>query len=202
MLDMRRIRTGRATYPGGQRLIAVAAALLTACGVTGVVPAAAQAGSASTPTWTQQAPANHPAARIDQAMAYDTATGTVVLFGGFGRRLNELGDTWTWDGTTWTQQRPAVHPSARALMPMAYDAVTGTVVLFSGSSSHGSPADTWTWDGTTWTGQAPATSPPGLAAAGMAYDAATGTLVLFGGYDYGNGGRAFVHDSTATWTWG
>jgi hypothetical protein len=31
-------------------------------------------------------------------MAYDAATGTVVLFGGFGRDNRELADTWTWGG--------------------------------------------------------------------------------------------------------
>jgi hypothetical protein len=29
------------------------------------------------------------------AMAYDAATGTAVLFGGFNNR-NSLADTWTW----------------------------------------------------------------------------------------------------------
>jgi hypothetical protein len=55
-------------------------------------------------------------------MAYDAATGTVVLFGGGGN--HDLGDTWTWDGTTWTQQAPATHPAARLSASMAYDAAT------------------------------------------------------------------------------
>jgi hypothetical protein len=74
-------------------------------------------------------------------MAYDAATGTVVLFGGFA-----FGDTWTWDGTTWTQQAPPAHPSARSAASMAYDAATGTVVLFGGSRQiNGARAGTWTW---------------------------------------------------------
>jgi hypothetical protein len=36
------------------------------------------------------------ARRGQPAMAYDTATGTVVLFGGFKLSGRELGDTWTW----------------------------------------------------------------------------------------------------------
>jgi hypothetical protein len=77
-------------------------------------------------------------------MAYDAATGTVVLFGGFGSS-SLLGDTWTWNGTTWTQQHPATSPSARDVAAVA-DAATGTVVLFGGGSPDGGVfGDTWTW---------------------------------------------------------
>ena len=37
-------------------------------------------------------------------MAYDAATGNVVLFG-LGKR-SVLDGTWTWDGSTWTKQAP------------------------------------------------------------------------------------------------
>src|SRR5215467_806721 len=66
-------------------------------------------------TWTRQHPAASPAARFRAAVAYDAATGSVVLFGGavgFGGRWGN--DTWTWNGTTWTQQHPATSPPARA----------------------------------------------------------------------------------------
>ena len=43
-------------------------------------------------------------------MAYDPATGTMVLFGGFGEGY--LSDTWTFDGSTWTEQFPATGPAA------------------------------------------------------------------------------------------
>ena len=86
-------------------------------------------------------------------MAYDAATGTVVLFGGTNRH-GLLGDTWTWNGTTWTEQTPATSPPARSQAMMAYDAATGTPVLFGGSGyattrCSGSRAvlfeQTWTW---------------------------------------------------------
>ena len=48
---------------------------------------------ASAATRTKQAPAVHPPARHGAAMAYDAATGTVVLFGGYVRYL---ADTSTW----------------------------------------------------------------------------------------------------------
>ena len=86
--------------------IVITGAGLAACGVLGMIPATVQASPVSILVWTQQAPPVHPSARVAQAMAYDAATGTVVLFGGFiggvGRCECDRGDTWTWDGTTWT----------------------------------------------------------------------------------------------------
>ena len=132
-------------------------------------------------------------------MAYDPATGTVVLFGGFGGSGlgRDFADTWTWNGTTWTRQHPAASPPARYGAAMAYDPATATVVLFGGggTTSGSDTADTWTWDGTTWTRQHPAVHPSARFDPAMAHDAATGTVVLFGG---GNRGNLFGD----TWTWG
>jgi hypothetical protein len=46
-------------------------------------------------TWTKQHPAVHPPGRYETSMAYDAATGTVVLFSGC-RPPGYLADTWTW----------------------------------------------------------------------------------------------------------
>jgi len=177
-------------------LFGVVAVLLAAVGGPGLWQSVALASSSSVPNWTKQAPATSPSARVGASMAYDAATGTMILFGG---KLPGNGQvyngTWIWDGTTWTRQFPTTSPPARFGASMAYDAATGTVVLFGGlSSSDRALGDTWTWNGTTWAKQAPATSPPARGAASMAYDAATGTVVLFGGF-----GRAqYLGD---TWTW-
>ena len=115
-------------------------------------------------------------------MAYDAATGEVVLFGGYSDSQGPSHSTWTWNGTTWTKEHPATFPH-REYSAMAYDAATGTVVLFGGSGSGQIYlSSTWTWNGTTWTKQAPPrpTRLPGTIES-MAYDAATGTVVLFGG---------------------
>ena len=66
-------------------------------------------------------------------MAYDAATGNMVLFGGVSRVGNFLNTTWTWDGSTWTQQHPATSRPPRKSASMAYDAATGDVVLFGGT---------------------------------------------------------------------
>jgi hypothetical protein len=159
------------------RLTPIAAALVAVLGVAGVSPPVALAGSQPVPTWTKQHPATSPSARVYASIAYDAATGNVVLFGG----ADGLGDTWVWDGSAWTEQSPATSPPGRWGAAMAYDAATGNVVLFGGSNHYRNFGDTWVWDGSTWTKQHPATSPPARWNPAMAYDAATGDVVLFGG---------------------
>ena len=170
-------------------------ALMCAAGLfVGPVPAkAAPASSSPVLTWTKQAPATHPAALSEASMAYDAATGNVVLFGGASGH-GVLNGTWVWDGTTWTKQAPATRPPARQGASMAYDAATGNMVLFGGAGGRGVRNGTWVWDGTTWTKQAPATRPPASSDASMAYDAATGNVVLFSGLNRGSLG--------STWVWG
>ena len=77
-------------------------------------------------------------------MAFDPATGQMILFGGFdGSGFQN--DTWNWDGTTWTQLTPATSPSARFEASMAFDPATGQMILFGGENS-GVLGDTWNWD--------------------------------------------------------
>jgi hypothetical protein len=155
-----------------------------------------------TPTWVQQSPSTSPLAREFSTMAYDAATGQVVLFGGDNGSGVILSDTWTWNGTTWTQQSPSTSPSARIASTMAYDAATGQVVLFGGDNGNfnsGILSDTWTWNGMTWTQQSPSASPPSRYLSSMAYDAATGQVVLFGGDHSGTPGDTWTWNGT-TWT--
>jgi cysteine-rich repeat protein len=59
-------------------------------------------------SWTDHTPASSPVPRIDHAMAYDAARGTVVMFGGSmpcGNGTCVLDDTWEWDGNTWAVRR-------------------------------------------------------------------------------------------------
>jgi hypothetical protein len=115
-------------------------------------------------------------------MAYDPATGDMVLFGGEDNSAN-LADTWTFNGTTWTRLSPATSPPARWYASMDYDPASGDIVLFGGSASSGDLSDTWTFDGTAWTQLSPAVSPPARVSASMAYYPVTGDIVLFGGED-------------------
>ncbi|HTT86635.1 MAG TPA: kelch repeat-containing protein [Acidimicrobiales bacterium] len=148
---------------------------------------------AASATWTEQSPATQPSARYGASMAYDAATGQVVLFGGLGQ-TGELNDTWTWNGTTWTEQSPARSPSTRSSASMAYDAATGQVVLFGGLVGRSIADDTWTWNGSNWSQRTGHSKPIARYGASMAYDAATGQVVLFGGAS----ASSVLGD---TWTW-
>ena len=151
------------------------------------------------PNWTQQSPQTSPAPRTDHAMAYDSAHGQVVLFGGRSSNGNPLNDTWVWNGSNWTQESPQTSPSVRFGHAMAYDSAQGQVVLFGGLSFLNefsiSLNDTWVWDGSNWTQKSPQTSPPVRSQHAMAYDSTHGQVVLFGGA--GENERP-VND---TWVW-
>jgi hypothetical protein len=150
-------------------------------------------------TWTQQHPATSPGPILQASMAYDDATGLVVLFGGCPIGCQQgTNETWTWNGSTWTLLHPAISPSPRVSADMVYDAAIGKIVLFGGEGSNMSPLnDTWTWDGTTWSKMYPTTSPSARLDASIAYDPATHSVVLFGGDDMG----APIPLLTDTWTW-
>ncbi|MGA2742360.1 MAG: kelch repeat-containing protein [Bryobacteraceae bacterium] len=154
--------------------------------------------------WSQSFPATSPSPRQGPGMAYDAATGTVVLFGGVDTSGTNLNDTWTWDGVTWTQQFPAISPPGRQFdtQGMTYDAATQTVIFFGGLESNDDVlGDTWTWDGPakTWTQQFP-TSSPSSRRTTIAYDAVNKTVVLFGG-DIRNGDNGLGIYLNDTWTW-
>src|SRR5207253_2882755 len=86
-------------------------------------------------TWAQLTPSTSPPARFAASMAYDTAIGKAILFGGgYVNHGNSAyyNDTWTWDGTTWAKLRLQTSPSPRREAMMTYDPVRNVVVLFGG----------------------------------------------------------------------
>jgi hypothetical protein len=133
------------------------------------------------------------------AMAYDPATGKVVLFGG-NSGTNFLNDTWSFDGTNWTLLNPASSPSPRSNMESVFDDITGNVVLFGGQYCPGpfyscGPLtyynETWVWDGSTWSQPTLTIAPSGRRDLQMDFDGGAGSVVVFGGYD----GNAMVNDT-------
>lgn len=130
--------------------------------------------------WQQQHPTVSPPARALGNLAYDDATGQLVLFGGLASGGQPLNDTWTWDGSTWLQLQPASSPSPRMEALMAYDDAIRKLVLFAGQAGT-FYTDTWEWDGTNWTQivAIPAgVNPTSLDYTSMAYHAGSGRLVF------------------------
>jgi hypothetical protein len=137
--------------------------------------------------WTNVSPVAAPAPppRAWHAMAFDSARGRTVLFGGYDGR--QLGDTWEWDGAQWTRIETLAAPSARSSGAIAYDPSTRRVVLFAGS--HGWPIglnDTWEYDGTNWA-QVPIAGPvpPPQYLHRMVEDPVRGGILVYGAFGDG-----------------
>ncbi len=193
---------------GGRARAGLAAAVLLS-GFTVVVvavatpPAGASGPVLPSPAWAHLSPATSPPARYGAASSYDSAMGSMLLFGGNGSST-QLGDTWTFDGSTWAQLSPGTSPSAREYASMTYSPAQGRAILFGGYNG-ARLSDTWTFDGSTWA-QLPVTGPPARENAAMAYDPATGYTVLFGGIAADgsplNDTWLLTEDAaTSTWTW-
>jgi hypothetical protein len=206
------LERGRRGFGLGRGLATVAV-FAAVCAVLIVVVVAGRSIRATSPTRTAQGgpssrvcpslaavPREGPVPpRSAAAMAYDGATGQLVLFGGDtsnGKGV-ALGDTWIWNGTTWSQRDVSPSPPGRIGAAMAYDPASRQLLLFSGTGA--TPEDdTWIWDGVAWHEVRPATNPPPRTDAAIAYDPAIGRIVMFGGWNPDSSGQPMYDD---TWTW-
>jgi hypothetical protein len=126
-------------------------------------------------------------------MAYDSARGVTVLFGG-NPGFVASSETWEWNGIAWSQRRVS-GPPARGYHAMAYDSARRVTVLFGGSDNDGNNLrDTWEWNGSAWTRRS-TTGPSARSSHAMIFDAARGVTVLFGGTT--NQGST----NAETWEW-
>jgi hypothetical protein len=168
--------------------------------------------AAATNAWSNLSPAGPlPPARFGHAMAYSSATGRVVAFGGALEATGQpAGDTWTFDpaADAWSQAQPAVAPPPRLYPAMVDDPATGTEILFGGWTGSNAFNDTWTFDPRTgtWADRKPAAAPPARWGASMVYDPTADRVILFGGladsYDGSTRfGDTWAYDAVAnTWT--
>src|ERR1700749_1811013 len=94
----------RALIGGCMVMASLAAVLLGGASAEAPAPSltAWAQGNGSSNGCTDTCPSSPPA-RAANLVAYDGATGNVVLFGGLDTSGDNLNDTWTWDGSTWTQ---------------------------------------------------------------------------------------------------
>jgi hypothetical protein len=147
-------------------------------------------------SWLQLHPAVSPPPLVSASMAYDAATDTLILFGGwvcpYGSCFSQLSnETWEFHAGVWTHLSLAVSPSPRAGAAIVYDPSYNGLILVGGeaqrSSSNGTVygplADTWCFVGGHWVNltASVAGSPDPSWEAGVSYDTAARSLVLFGG---------------------
>ena len=142
--------------------------------------------------WTHLLPTHSPTDRSDHAMAFDSAHGKMIVFGGTqysgGNYLRQYGDTWSWNGTDWLQVA-TTGPHARSDLYATYDPRLARVIVFGGFDNDTSTTtakdfqDTWSWTGSAWAALAPTAKPTKRDSGTMNYFPPSGTSVLFGGYD-------------------
>lgn len=171
--------------PGGYRPAASTAVThptpMPSFAVSHPTPTPSLASATATPT----PQADLPSPRTYASMAFDAATGELVLFGGCCDATGRMeGDTWTWNGQRWTlMEKKASDPLPRASATMAYDPVHRNVVMRGGISNDNVLLDeTWTWDGKQWVRMTPQKSPPVLAYAvdePLVWDADRKAVLLF-----------------------
>jgi hypothetical protein len=148
--------------------------------------------------WIQQDPLNSPSSRANACIAYDAAQGLTILFGGRaslgGKYLENLDETWAWDGKNWQQQFPTHIPPKRERAVLVYDRARQALLLFGGGAEGGLLDDTWIWDGVDWSEQKPINRPPARNNFGMAYHEGKQQIILFGG-------QSEKGIATDTWAW-
>jgi hypothetical protein len=162
--------------------------------------------------------------RHGSAVAYDTRSEVLVLFGGGASSPRWCGtgpmcaspaldDTWIYDPHTnsWTEAELPAFPPGRFGHAMAYDAVGDRVVMFGGArmiddlSAEGLD-DTWVYDADSgvWEQRSPQNSPSARFGHAMTYDAASGRVILWGGWAFGRADldpAVWAYDLEAdTWT--
>ena len=149
-------------------------------------------------SWTQVSLQNGPPACLYHSMAYDSARGEVIMFGGAVNAAvlsapAALGDTWAWNSVGWAQISTQNGPAPRYLNALTYDSAHSQIVMFGGQDVNENPlSDTWVFDGSTWTQKSPQNSPPANPGNQMVYDTAHNQGVLFGGLGF---------DTNQTWIW-
>lgn len=141
-------------------------------------------------TWTNRTRPTGPSMSNWCALAYDTRSDRVVLFGGqgFGPASQMLisDETWDYDYNTnaWTQRTLTARPSQRWFHASAYDGDSDAIVVFGGEAPTGLE-DESTWalgtNAPAWTNTNPSVHPLGRDGSAMAYDAKSDRIILFGG---------------------
>lgn len=139
-------------------------------------------------SWTELLPnGSTPSAREGQALAYDSGTGTIFLFGGY-TGLAYQNDTWAYDPLTsmWEELDPSGDlPTARSQHTLVYDSKNAQLLLYGGWDGDKDLSDLWAFDpaSNTWTELAPNGELPTLSFNPVgAYEDTSGKLYVFGGF--------------------
>ena len=148
--------------------------------------------------WRQRAPIHLPSARFDHRMAYDSARGSLILFGGIESSqisAQPLGDTWELVGSQWIARSDGNGPAARRGHSLSYLPYADGVILFGGHGGSGVLDDTWLFDSVGWKPVANS-GPSRRQWSATSAEGEGSSLILFGGR--GSIGGGYYGD---TWRW-
>jgi hypothetical protein len=157
--------------------------------------------------WTQIHTSISPPGRWSAQMAYDSADGYVLLFGGVAiKHANAvtLNDTWGYHNGTWINLTTAKAPVPRCCGFIGFDTKDNYTVLFGGWSvnpRNGTQyyySDTWLFQKGVWT-KLLIHGPEHRAYGQITYDQKDGYLLLFGGASIGHKYRDTWTFSNGTW---
>ena len=150
--------------------------------------------------WTKASPANTPAERYGEPLAFDAApSDNYLLMLPGGPSYNSPTDIfWYYRSGNWIELAPSMFtgPQQTIGSVMAYDPADQYVVWFGGYNyTTGYTNQTWSYQAGVWTHLFPSRAPPDRYLASMAYDPILGEVVLFGGVGlvYYNDTWGFVH---------
>jgi hypothetical protein len=142
-------------------------------------------------TWTRMQPAESPPGRSFFAVAYDSISDRVVIWGGRQAPLNGDNAIWAYDfnSDTWTRYDNVGGPGEVLAYPaMVYRPASGDMLLYGGAGLQAEfqgtvENGTWTYDlrGNSWKRLTPQHSPPAMAIHTMACDPFRGAVILAGG---------------------
>jgi M6 family metalloprotease-like protein len=111
-------------------------------------------------------------------IAYDPASGAVLLFGAWGEQ-GPIRETWIFRDGRWAQASPGNAPSARSSAELYTDPTTGHAMVFGGDDGSTAFGDLWRWTGNAWVmEEICSTMPAGLWGPAGDFDARRGTFMV------------------------
>ncbi len=156
----------------------------------------------ATPAWVNLSPSgNIPSARMRHSSVYDSATNSLIIFGGFDCTGTYFNDVWKLSNAndaggapSWTQLVPTgTPPGTREAAAAIYDSATNSLILFGGDDTTTEFSDVWELSHANGTGGTPAwkqlipsgTGPSQRTGAAAVYDSAHSRMIIDGGESAG-----------------
>jgi hypothetical protein len=172
-------------------LLAMAATVMTSTS-----SAAAQQATVTRPAVPSADPSRGPGGLHFHGVAFDSARGMLLVFGGQNAADEPTNALWGWDGSAW-RLLANDGPHARMEPVLAYDARRARTVMLGGAVDGGRFFDTWEWDGSRWHRITP--NGPALGHPAWTYDPVRGRVVVHGGSRRLDPGREGQVMSRVTW---